>query len=283
MKTRTPRPRRRSPLALALFLSCAALPSVTRSAPPQTNSGGGGSAGGGALTIGASREYQTLQRVLDPAVSADLEIPPAQRRILEESQRRCDAAYHQLQQTVNRLERAGPLAPNFGRDLSAAYACAERDIQAAMKPALASITPAQQARLREIEYQHPLILVNPTPDLVDALGLTPQQLEQARQISKEAQADSWTALRSGFRPPNPVRREFLSRDGSVHTSSTFSSAAGNLDPANAREVQQRIHESMAREDRRLREEVLTPDQQQRLRKLQGRPLKPSAPSAPRTN
>jgi hypothetical protein len=151
---------------------------------------------------------------------------------------------------------------------------AERVSRECHREMMTGLTPAQRTRLNGIRWQSPSVLVHPEPELVQALGLTPEQLRQIEGIVHEYQRRILAT-----RPLAPMRvvesraSEEPTSDGRGVMRSRYQRRESVLDEAGMEAVSQQIGKIAAEEHRVLHDEVLTPVQQATLARLRGAPLR----------
>lgn len=238
------------------------------------NANGGGAAGGGGGMIGlAGREAEDLGMLQNPIVRRDLALTPAQ-------EARCRAALMRVGHANARSMKMAGGAPPDPRRVNdpnghAAWMNslrqAEQISRAAVAEMLASLTPAQKRRLDEIRVQGPAVLMQPDPEVANALGLSESQRQRLRDIVEDHQRQVRDLM-----PTKPTRvfernEERRSADGRTVERSTRRETETRLTPGQEEEYHRRFSEILA-EQRRQLEAVLTPEQQARLSRMRGRPL-----------
>ena len=117
--------------------------------------------------------------------------------------------------------------------------------QQARQQIVGLLTPAQAKRLEQIRLQDYRENVFFQPDVIQALGLSREQQKRLAEIRSQARKDEIAAAQAAMH--GPARK-----------------ATGHPPPA-TREIRPKA-------ERRMREEVLTADQQARLKELQGAPF-----------
>lgn len=205
----------------------------------------------------------------DPKVRADLPLNAAQNRTVESVMARiAQAEARMMPQASNRAGTQEPPGP-------AVWMWAGQELERVQKAGYAEIwralVPAQKARLEQIRLQSPGVLRQPDPELVQALGLTPDQVSRLGEIVNAHQA---RVLERFPTEPTTVelrQEEGPGADGTGYFRSRFERRETVLTPAQMQQLAERNAAILA-EERQSLDAVLTPDQRATLARLRGRPL-----------
>jgi hypothetical protein len=256
-------------LWLALVISAGTIENA--SAQFGGNGGGGGSYGGGGYTSGGGRGSVVLL-VTYPEVQKDLALSDRQQEQVSAITRRFNDYERKMFAEVSADVARGAQA------MEQRHAAAREMLARTRQEIMRVLTLAQVKRLEQISLQDLGAEALFRPDVAKALNLSQGQQQKLTQISDQTEQQIAASLGVRTGPPPgfpPGPRGSARRDVSVGGTNAFaqaSSGAGYSVQKGPGGIGAILRES----ERRMMEEVLTPQQQAKLKELQGTPcpLKP---------
>jgi len=241
-------------------------------AQPGGNASGGGSYSGGAYVSGGGRGSVVLL-VTFPEVQQDLGLSEEQRVAIEVVIKKVRDHESKMHEELKNPPPSDPAQWHTQRQNAALKMLAQARLEIAR-----ALTPAQMRRLDQISLQELGAAALFRPDVAKALNLSQGQRQKLTQINDQANQQIAASHRLR-RPPfggNPAGgvpfAQGQAAPGGSNASGLARAGAGTSIPKGPGSTREIIQES----ERRMIEEVLTPQQQAKLKELQGTPcpLKP---------
>jgi hypothetical protein len=236
------------------------------------NAGGRASYGSGGYASGGGRG-SIVRLVTYPEVQQDLGFSDEQKEAVRAINRR---VYEHEMKMIEELKNPPP--PPRAQWHTQRENAALKMLEQARQEIAQTLTPAQMRRLEQVSLQELGAEALSRPDIARALNLSPAQKQKLARINSEAKQQIENSLgvrrgpSSGFQPG---QRGSTQREVSAGGTNAFGQASAGTGYS-VQKGSESISTIVRESERRMIEEVLTPQQQAKLKELQGTPcpLKP---------